>query len=77
LKFIYTKFCRLLLGSLKATQRNNASTWANIPLQDFTSNSDIDWSQSVHEIDVQLYTKYGLTDEEIAFVESMIKPMEQ
>ena len=77
LKFIYTKFCRLLLGSLKATQRNNASTWANIPLQDFTSNSDIDWSKSTQEIDAQLYVKYGLTEEEIAFVESKIIEMEQ
>ena len=76
LKFIYTKFCRLLLGSLKATQRNNASTWANIPLQDFTSNSDIDWSKSIREIDGQLYTKYGFTEEEIAFVESKIVEME-
>ncbi len=76
LKYIYSKFCRLLLGSLKATQRNNASTWANIPLQDFTENSDIDWSKSISEIDKQLYAKYNLTEEEISFIESMIKPME-
>ena len=75
-KYILSKFCRLLLGSLKATQRNNSSTWANIPLQDFTANSDIDWSKSIPEIDQQLYAKYGLTTEEISFVESMIKPME-
>lgn len=37
--------------------------------------SDIDWSKSVAEIDAQLYAKYGLTDEEIVFIESMIKPM--
>lgn len=44
-------------------------------MQDFTENSDIDWSKSVEEIDQQLYRKYGLSDEEIAFIESMIKPM--
>lgn len=45
-------------------------------MQDFSSQSDIDWSKSVYDIDQQLYTKYGFTDEEIEFVESMIKPME-
>lgn len=51
-------------------------TWANIPLQDFTANSDIDWSKSIAEIDQQLYVKYGLSEEEVAFIEKMIKPME-
>lgn len=64
-----------MLGTLKATQHNPKDTWANVPLQNFTEGSDIDWSKSVAEIDAQLYAKYGLTDEEIAFIESMIKPM--
>jgi hypothetical protein len=75
LKYIKTKFSRTMLGTLKATQHNPRDTWANVPLQDFSSKSDIDWSKEVSEIDRQLYTKYGLTDEEIAFIESMIKPM--
>ena len=45
------------------------------PMQDFTENSDIDWNKSVEEIDEQLYAKYHLSDDEIAFIESMIKPM--
>ena len=44
-------------------------------MQDFTPDSDIDWSKSIPEIDAQLYAKYGLSEEEIAFIESMIKPM--
>lgn len=75
LKYIRSKFARTLLGSLKVTQHNPKDTWANVPLQDFTSNSDIDWSKDVADIDRQLYAKYGLNDEEIAFIESMIKPM--
>ncbi len=75
LKYIKTRFARLLLGSLKVTQDNPKSTWANVPLQDFTENSDIDWSKSIEEIDKQLYKKYSLSDTEIAFIESMIKPM--
>ena len=46
-----------------------------VPLQDFTPNSDINWSQSIPEIDQQLYKKYNLSEEEIAFIEGMIKPM--
>lgn len=75
-KYILTKFARALLGSLKATQRNNSTTWANIPLQNFTDSSDIDWSKSIPEIDQQLYKKYGLSPEEIKFIESHVKEME-
>ncbi len=75
LKYIKTRFARLLLGTLKVTQDNPKDTWANVPMQDFTTNRDIDWSKSVEEIDAQLYAKYNLSDEEIAFIESMIKPM--
>lgn len=46
-----------------------------MPTQNFTDNSDIDWSKSTVEIDKQLYTKYKLTMEEIEFMESMIKSM--
>lgn len=75
LKYIKSKFARTMLGTLKATQHNPKDTWANVPIQDFTSNSDIDWSKSIPEIDAQLYVKYGLSEEEIAFIESIIKPM--
>lgn len=75
LKYVKSKFARCMLGTLKATQHNPKDTWANVPLQDFTSDSDIDWSKSVEDIDAQLYAKYNLSDEEIAFIESMIKPM--
>lgn len=75
LKYIQTKIVRALLGTLKVTQDNKKSVWANVPLQDFTANSDIDWSKNVEEIDAQLYAKYGLSDEEITFIESKIKPM--
>ena len=76
MKYIKTCFVRALLGILKVTQDNNADTWAYVPLQDFTENSDIDWSKPIPEIDQQLYRKYNLSDEEIAFIEKMIKPME-
>lgn len=76
LKYIKTKFARVMLGILKVTQDNNKEVWKYVPMQDFTSKSDIDWSKSIAEIDKQLYKKYGLDKKEIDFIESMIKPME-
>jgi len=76
LKYIISKFARVLLGVLKVTPRNTADTWQYVPLQDFTSSSDIDWTKPVHEIDKQLYKKYGLDESEIEFIESHVKEME-
>lgn len=75
LKYIQSKFCRTMLGVLKITQDNTAEKWAKVPLQDFSVNSDIDWSQSVADIDRQLYKKYNLSQEEIDFIEEKVKEM--
>ncbi|MBQ2620424.1 MAG: Eco57I restriction-modification methylase domain-containing protein [Thermoguttaceae bacterium] len=74
-KYIRTKFARALLGIYKITQHCSPNVWRLVPLQDFTSSSDIDWSLSIPEIDAQLYKKYKLTKEEIAFIESNVKEM--
>lgn len=75
LNYIKTKYARCMLGILKITQHNSSEKWAYVPLQDFTPSSDIDWSQSIADIDKQLYAKYGLDDNEIAFIESHVKEM--
>lgn len=75
-KYMKTKFFRALLGIKKVTQHCPPAVWEMIPLQDFTINSDIDWSKSVKEIDLQLYNKYGLDEQEIDFIESHVKEME-
>lgn len=75
LKYIQSRFARVMLGILKVTQHNPRGTWQYVPAQDFSSSSDIDWSKSITEIDQQLYAKYGLDDEEIAFIEEKVKPM--
>ena len=75
LKYIKTKFCRTMLGVLKITQDNTADKWAKVPMQNFSSSSDIDWKKPVSEIDRQLYIKYGLNEEEMDFIEKKIKPM--
>jgi len=76
LKYIKSKFTRTLLSILKVTQHNTTSTWLYVPMQDFTPDSDIDWSKSVHEIDQQLYNKYDFKEEEIRFIEKNVKEME-
>jgi type II restriction enzyme len=75
-KYLETKFVRSLLGILKVTQDISPRVWSLVPVQDFTDTSDIDWSKSVPETDKQLYEKYGLTDEEIDFIESHVKEMD-
>lgn len=75
--YIKTKFARAMLGVAKKTQNNQAkSVWKFIPLQDFTPNSDIDWSQSIENIDQQLYKKYNLSQDEIDFIESKVRAMD-
>jgi hypothetical protein len=76
LKYICTRFARTALGIVKITQHNPPEKWVYVPLQDFTANSDIDWSQSVADIDKQLYTKYALSQDEIDFIETHVKEME-
>ena len=75
LKYVKTKFARTMLGILKITQDNPIETWRLVPLQDFTTKSDIDWNQSIPEIDKQLYKKYGLSAEEVEFIESKVREM--
>lgn len=53
----------------------NRDVWQYVPIQDFTSNSDIDWSKSIEEIDEQLFDKYGLDDKEREFIRTKVKEM--
>jgi len=74
-KYLKCKFTRALLGVRKVTQENSRNAWKFVPLQDFTSASDIDWTQPIEYIDQQLYAKYGLQDY-IEFIENTVRPME-
>lgn len=64
--YIKTKFFRFLVSLLKNTQNAYKKVYQFVPMQDFSK----PWT------DAELYAKYKLTDDEIAFIESMIKPME-
>jgi hypothetical protein len=74
-KYFSSKFSRFLHSLAKASQHGTAKTYKFVPLEDFTKNSDINWSKATPEIDQQLYKKYKLSETEIQFIESMIKLM--
>lgn len=76
LKYLKTRFLRILVSARKITQHATSRVYCFVPAQNFTNKSDIDWSKPIPEIDKQLYAKYGLSDDEVAFIESMIKAME-
>ena len=65
MSYIQTKFFRYLVGLKKKTQNAPRKVYELIPLQDFSK----PWT------DQELYEKYKLTQEEINYIESMIRPM--
>lgn len=75
MQYLRTRFLRFLLLQSLVSMNISRNNFRFVPLQDFTDKSDIDWEKSVSEIDQQLYTKYGLSEDEISFIESMIRPM--
>jgi site-specific DNA-methyltransferase (adenine-specific) len=64
--YTQTKFFHLLVSLIKITQNAMKKVYSFVPIQDFSE----PWT------DEKLYKKYGLTEEEIAFIESMIRPMD-
>lgn len=74
-KYLKTCFTRFLLMLSVSSINLSADKFQFVPNQNFTEQSDIDWSKSISEIDQQLYAKYDLSTDEISFIESMIKPM--
>lgn len=74
-KYMCTKFLRFMVGILKVSQNVSQNVYRFVPLQDFTSNSDINWDVPISVIDSSLYLKYGLSEKEISIIEKMIRPM--
>ena len=74
MKYFTTKFFRFLVG-VRKLKNMTQDTYSFVPIQNFCADSDIDWTKSIAEIDKQLYIKYGLSSEEIRFIETMIAPM--
>ena len=66
MSYMSTKFFRFMVLLLKNTQHATKTVYKLVPMQDFSK----PWT------DEELYKKYDLTDDEIAFIESMIRPMD-
>jgi len=66
ISYVKTRFFRFLVWLKKSSQHAPASVYQFVPMQDYKEEWD----------DEKLYKKYKLTKDEIAFIESMIKPME-
>jgi site-specific DNA-methyltransferase (adenine-specific) len=66
ISYMRTRFFRFLVLVTKNTQHATSKVYALVPVQDFSE----PWT------DEKLYAKYGLTEDEIAFIESMVRPME-
>ncbi len=66
ISYITTRFFRFLVMIRKPSQHATAKVYSFVPIQDFSE----PWT------DEKLYAKYGLTEEEIAFIESMVRPMD-
>lgn len=66
MSYVATKFFRFLVSLIKNTQNAAKGVYQFVPLQDFNE----DWN------DEKLYKKYGITEDEIAFIDSMIRPMD-
>lgn len=66
---------RMMVSLLASTQHLNKDKFKYVPLQNFNSNSPIDWTKDINEIDEQLFAYYGLSDSEQDFIKSTIKEM--
>lgn len=66
LSYMNTRFFRFMLSLRKISQDAMRATYRWVPQQSW----DQEWT------DEKLYKKYGLTKDEIAFIESMIRPMD-
>ncbi len=76
LKYVKTKFFRAMVGVKKTAVFNYKDSFTFVPIQNFSIKSDINWSNSISDIDKQLYDKYKLNDKEISFIENRVRAMD-
>jgi site-specific DNA-methyltransferase (adenine-specific) len=65
-QYLTTRFLRFLVLLNKPTQHATSKVYTFAPVQDFTES----WT------DEKLYKKYGITESEISFIESLVRPMD-
>lgn len=75
IRYIKTKFFRVLVGIQKQTQHTTQKVYRFVPVQNFGNESDIKWSDDIKNLDKQLFAKYSFSEEEIRFIEENIQEM--
>lgn len=65
-KYMHTRFFRFMMSLIKNTQNISRGVFAFVPIQDFNE----EWT------DEKLFAKYGITESEIEFIDTLIRPME-
>lgn len=77
LKYLKTKFARVMLSTSKVTQAmKSEKVWINVPAFSFSENDSIDWSKTISEIDEQLFEYFDLSDEEANYIKDTAASME-
>ena len=71
-KYLQTKFVRYLISILKVSQNVYQNVYQYVPLEDFTNSSDINWNESIENIDKQLFDKYKLSNKEIININNKV-----
>lgn len=75
IKYLKTKFFRALASGAKISQSMPKRSYRFVPLQDFTNNSDINWNNSIEEINEQLCSKYNLNSDDMNHIENKISKL--
>lgn len=73
IKYMNTSIYKFFIAQIKKTQNAARGVYRYVPIQDFSKTSDIDWSQSLDVISKSLYKKYGISDDEVVFIESIVQ----
>jgi hypothetical protein len=77
IKYLMTKFSRYMISIVKVSQNVSQNVYQFVPLQNFNTDSDIDWSLAITELDAQFYKKYNLTEDEIETIEMSIARLKE
>ena len=75
IKYLHTKFVRVLVSAVKISQACPNRCYQFVPIQDFSSKSEIDWSKSVDEIDEFLFKKFNFSKDDIEYTKASISKL--
>lgn len=76
IKYLKTKFVRVIVQQGICGIHITKEKFRYVPIQNFSKQSDINWEESIDDIDKQLYRKYELSPQEIEYIENNIQGME-